>query len=237
MIELLWDPPAPATKGPRPKLTLAEVVGAGMAIAAEDGIDQLSMRNVARRLGVGAMSLYTYVPGRDELFELMVDRAYGTRRLADPGRPWREQLRFHAQQAWQMYSDFPWMVRADWWRTPMGPGVLTVQEDLYRACDLTGLPADDVVEVTRTLEGYVFGAARGRASDPRVAVGGDASDDEYWSSRASFWVTYYRAEAFPTMTKIWLTGAFDRNVEPTLDFGIDRFLDGVEALVAERGTA
>ena len=58
MILLLPDPPAPAGRGPKQKLTLDQVVEAGMAVAAADGIDKLSMRNVAAQLGVGAMSLY-----------------------------------------------------------------------------------------------------------------------------------------------------------------------------------
>ena len=92
-VELLWDPPAPApSRGPRPKTSLAEVVDAGVAIADAEGLEALSMRKVASRLGIGAMSLYTYVPGRSELIELMIDRVYADHALPDPGLGWRARL-------------------------------------------------------------------------------------------------------------------------------------------------
>lgn len=91
IIRLLWDPPATTPpRGPRPKIGLTDVITAGVAIADQEGLASLSMRKVASRLGVGAMSLYTYVPGRDELIELMVDRVHGELTLpaADlPGEP------------------------------------------------------------------------------------------------------------------------------------------------------
>src|SRR5262245_54493034 len=71
MIELRSNHPPPAGRGPKQKLSLEQVVRAGMEVATGEGIGKLSMRRVAQHLGVGTMSLYTYVPGRDELFELM----------------------------------------------------------------------------------------------------------------------------------------------------------------------
>ncbi len=126
MIRLLWDPPTPAGRGPKQKLTLDQVVEAGMAVAAAEGVDKLSMRNVAAQLGVGAMSLYTYVPGRDELFELMIDRAWAARKLPDQSLPWREQVEFHAREAWAMYQSYPWLIRSNLWRMPLGPHVMDV---------------------------------------------------------------------------------------------------------------
>ncbi|HEY6666407.1 MAG TPA: helix-turn-helix domain-containing protein, partial [Propionibacteriaceae bacterium] len=84
VVELLWAPTQqPPGRGPKPRLSLADVVAAGVAIADEEGLTALSMRKVASRLGVGAMSLYTYVPGRSELIELMIDRVYGEHQVPD----------------------------------------------------------------------------------------------------------------------------------------------------------
>src|SRR6185437_10217304 len=83
MVDLLWNPPPPPSRGPKQRLTLDRVVAAGIAVAGRFGATELSMRKVAQELGVGVMSLYTYVPGRDELFELMIDRAWGMRALPD----------------------------------------------------------------------------------------------------------------------------------------------------------
>ena len=70
-------------RGPKPRISLPDVVAAGVAIADAGGLAALSMRKVAGRLGVGPMSLYTYVPGRSELVELMIDHVYGEHALPD----------------------------------------------------------------------------------------------------------------------------------------------------------
>ena len=91
MIELLWDPPAPPSRGPRQRLSLEKVVDAAIDLAASRQASTGSRCAPSpSRLGVGAMSLYTYVPGREELFELMIDRAWASRREADPELPWRD---------------------------------------------------------------------------------------------------------------------------------------------------
>ena len=65
------------------------IVEAAIGLADEDGLEALSMRRVADRLGVGAMSLYTYVQGKSELVELMVDVALGEAMLPDEAAGWR----------------------------------------------------------------------------------------------------------------------------------------------------
>ncbi len=231
MIRLLWDPPAPSSRGPKQKISLEQIVQAGMDLSAEDGWEGLSMRKVAQRLGVGVMSLYTYVPGKEELFELMVDRAYGTRRLPDTTAPWRRQVELHAAEARSMYARFPWMLHANLWRTPLGPHVMDQQEDPYRAVLSSGLSKADTVRVTGAVEAHDFGVARGEITDAREASRTGISAGDYWDSRASFWGTYYSAERFPTMTAIWESGAFDDPPSTGAEFGLARLLDGVELLI------
>ncbi|MFP5069705.1 TetR/AcrR family transcriptional regulator [Pseudonocardia nantongensis] len=234
MIELLWDPPPPARRGPRQRLTLDRVVDAGMAVAARS-VDELSMRKVAQELGVGAMSLYTYVPGRDELFELMVDRAWGDRRLPGTGPPWREQAEFHAREAWRMYREHPWLISSNLWRMPLGPHVLDVQEDLYRAVAETGLEPVTVVRSAGLIESHVFGAARSEITDTSVAARTGVTQDDYYSARAGFWGSHFTEERFPTMTRLWYAGGFDDdNPSGDWEFGLALILDGIERLAGDR---
>ena len=241
MIELLWNPPAPPARGPKQRLTLDQVVAAGIAVAGRHGVAELSMRKVAQELGVGVMSLYTYVPGRDELFELMIDRAWGGRTLPDRALPWRAQVEFHVKQAWRMYTDHPWLIMSNLWRMPLGPHVLDAQEDLYRAVLSSGLDAHTAVRVASLVEAHVYAAARGEIVDTSQSARTGLTADEYWASRAGFWTTYYAPERFPTMTRLWEAGAFDAAVAEadgeSWRFGLRLLLDGVERLVAEPGGA
>jgi len=73
-LALLWGSQSnPGRSG----LTLKAIISAAINIADAQGIEALSMRSVAERLDVGTMSLYTHVPGKGELIDLMLDTAYG----------------------------------------------------------------------------------------------------------------------------------------------------------------
>ncbi|GAA1401449.1 TetR/AcrR family transcriptional regulator [Pseudonocardia kongjuensis] len=235
MIELLWDPPPAPRRGPRQRLTLDQVVDAGMAVAARS-VDELSMRKVAQELGVGTMSLYTYVPGRDELFELMVDRAWRMRELPDRELPWRVQAAFHAHEAWRMYRAHPWLISSNLWRMPLGPHVLDVQEDLYRVVLLTGLDAVTVVRAAGLIESHVFGAARAEITDTSVAARTGVTQDDYYAARAGFWGTYFSEQRFPSMLRLWNAGGFDAdNPDGDWEFGLELVLDGIERLAGGPG--
>ena len=89
-IELLWGLREPPGRGPKPRLTVAKITRSAIELADTEGLTALSMRRVAERLGVSTMSLYTYVPGKAELIDLMLDTVYGeTARPDDPPASWR----------------------------------------------------------------------------------------------------------------------------------------------------
>jgi AcrR family transcriptional regulator len=87
-------PPPTRTAGKkRSGLSTEAIVDAAIQVMDESGMERLSMRQVAQRLGTGAASLYGYVSGKEELLELVFDQLVGQVHLAepDPAR-WREQV-------------------------------------------------------------------------------------------------------------------------------------------------
>src|SRR5436305_9185956 len=91
-IELLWGVQR-RRRGPRPSLSGEQIVDKAIELADRDGLGGLSMRKLADELGLTAMSLYGYVPGKAELLDVMADRAYG--QIAAPGEPaaaWQDRL-------------------------------------------------------------------------------------------------------------------------------------------------
>lgn len=73
-LELLWGTRTASGLGRKPGLGLGQIVSAAVDVADSDGLESLSMRRVADRLGVGAMSLYRHVQDKAELLDLMIDR-------------------------------------------------------------------------------------------------------------------------------------------------------------------
>ncbi len=85
--------PARTPRPERPALTRERIVAEAVALADESGLAALSMRALAGRLGVEAMSLYHHVPHKDALLDAMVDAVFAEFHSPAPGGPWREELR------------------------------------------------------------------------------------------------------------------------------------------------
>src|SRR5436190_5859938 len=114
-IALLWGVTGPGRRGPKPSRSVDEVVAAAVAIADAEGLAALSIRRVADALGLSPMSLYTYVPSKAELVDLMLDRVAGEEAAADApapdGRNWRRQLEQLARGRWAMAQRHPWLMQ------------------------------------------------------------------------------------------------------------------------------
>lgn len=148
------------------KLTKDRIVDAGMAVFAEVGYQNLSMRQVADRLDAHAGSLYYHVRGKDELLALMADRvcrqAYdaGTEALdALPATaPWQDRvqaqataLRLSIKQhpgAAQLLAESPGM---------LSTGALSLMERLLHTLLDAGVPAEHRGIAADTLLSHVTG--------------------------------------------------------------------------------
>ncbi|MEV0248277.1 TetR/AcrR family transcriptional regulator [Nocardia sp. NPDC050712] len=96
-----------------PKLTRAAIVDTAIALADTEGVDAVSMRRIADRMSVGAMSLYRHVANKDELIALMTDEV--ARRNPYPPTAgqdwtWRDRVRIAAEIDWALYQQHPWVL-------------------------------------------------------------------------------------------------------------------------------
>jgi len=233
VVELLWAPNQQVgVRGPKPRTSLAAVIAAGVAIADAEGLAALSIRKVASRLGIGAMSIYTYVPGRSELVELMIDYVYGEHAIPDPALSWRQRVAQWARETWRIYSAHPWLLDYNMARLPIGPHVLDVSESLYAALHTAGFTGAENVAITNMIQWQLLGAARSMISDADEARHTGVSAEAYWDSRASFWDTYFDWDRYPTMAAIWEAGGFDDPVGWDFERMLDRLLTGIEQLAS-----
>ena len=231
IIELLWAGRSANSRGPKAKVTLDDIVRAGVAVADAEGLDALSMRQVASRVDVGVMSLYTHVPGRSELLELMIDHVYAEPRLPEPSAGWRDRIEFLVRERWLLLERHPWLLDYNMNRLPLGPHVLDAEEALYAAVGAMGLHGTDVVAVTNQILWQVTGAARAQIGDAAEERHTGTSSEAYWKSRLSFWVTYFDADRYPTMSDIWQRGGFDDEAGYDADRGVTRLLDALELML------
>ena len=232
-LDLLWGRSEPPTRGRKARLILADVVAAGVQVADRDGLDALSMRRVAGELGVGAMSLYTYVPGRSELVDLMVDRVFGELELPAAALGWREGLGQYARTTWQLYRSHPWLLQLNMWRGPLAPQVLDAQEAGLRALTGTGLPAAEVVRTLSLVDTFVQGTARAAVAEDADQQDTGVDMEGFWTSVSSFWTDYFDYARYPTMARLYADGGFDTTDD--FEAALDRLLTVVELSLAAAG--
>src|SRR4051812_36640844 len=95
----------PQPTAERPGVTQDAVVAAAMELLAEGGLEAVSFRRIAARLGISAPTLYWHVEHKRQLMDLMAEEL--TRRsnagpaTPDSGQPWWEWLRAHAQRMFE----------------------------------------------------------------------------------------------------------------------------------------
>jgi TetR/AcrR family tetracycline transcriptional repressor len=98
----------PRTRGRPPSLSESEIVAAARGLIREGGLDRLSMRALARELGVPPMTIYSYVPSKDALRELVVNHILGEIRIPGPDEgTWEERLRELEREARRVLSELP----------------------------------------------------------------------------------------------------------------------------------
>lgn len=248
-MELLWRRVEAPTRGPKPKRSIDDIVEAAVAIADEEGLAAVSMRKVAERLGTGTMSLYTYVPSKAELLDLMFEHAIGPAPFDLPeDQGWRAALQALAEADWGLYQRHPWMLGLATSRAPMGPNSLDAYEASLRAVDGTGLTGSEMIGVVGLVTGYVRGAARSVADAAEAERATGISDDDWWNARSPLLDEIWDVERFPVATR----ASADHQVVEQVDddgelrsylhqeaydnfrFGLRLVLDGVEALVERR---
>ncbi len=243
-VAVAWGLSDRARRGPRPAFTLDDVVGAAVALADEHGLDGVSMTRVAAALGYSTMSLYRYVGSKEELLLHMQDAAWGPPPRAEiEAAGWRDGLAEWTRATMRSYRAHPWVVdipisgppllprSLDWMDCALGllAGTpLTGIERLATMSLLTGYARNEV-SLSRNLE-------RARAAHPPAA---DVDEGDLYERQLRGVV---RADRLPALHGLLEDGLFAAppsmpaggEDDFMLDFGLERILDGVQALIQSR---
>ena len=243
-MALLWrTPERPSSgRGRKPGLTVDRIVQAAIEVADADGLAALSMRRVAEHLGVGTMSLYTYVPAKAELLDVMLDTVFGeTARPegVDAGDGWRGRLELIARENWALYHRHPWLLHvAATSRPPLGPNLIAKYDYELRALADIGLTDVEMDSALTVVLGYVHGIARGAVDASQAEASTGMTDEQWWRAHEPLLARAFDPERFPTASRVGAAvgeefrSAYDP--EHVFEFGLGRVLDGIEAFVSAR---
>jgi len=146
-----------------PPLSLERIVATAVEVLDAHGVDGLTMRRLADRLGSGVMSLYWHIDNKEDVFDLALDAVLGYRGPPQASEDWRGEV-VHMLEDWRAC-----MLRHPWSaallpRRALGPSILGRLELLSASLARAGITEADLNVAIWTLWNYVMGATVTRAS-------------------------------------------------------------------------
>ena len=213
------------TTKPRERLTRDRVIDAGLLVMDTEGLEAVSMRRVAREVGVEAMSLYNHVQDKDDLLQGICDRVMGDFVFPEPTEDWAEMCKAGARSWRNVLQAHPDVMRL--FAETHGPSphlAGSAPSDRVRPASAPrgGLSDRDTVQAFHALGGYIQGFVmmEGGSIHKSEGAGGifDAS-------------TNLDPDAFPALRAVSRYFA-DCSADEQFEFGLDLLVRGLQAKVA-----
>ena len=227
--------PAPGAKrrprrGPRPRYAVDDVVRAAVAIADADGLDAVTFRAVAARLGTGVMSLYNYVPDKQQLVYAMAELVSAELDLPEVTGDWRGDMHLVASRQRDLVLRHPWLIEATTHLQPLGPATLAMLEFALGALEPSGLDVRDQLETIAMINGFVLNIVRAELAG-RAAAADPAQQARQFAMLPELLAT----GRYPRFAAIVASGGTPETFDPAAHF--DRLLDKIlDGLVRPPGT-
>lgn len=209
-----------SAEGPRVPLSRERVLRAAIALADQDGLAALSMRNLGQALGVEAMSLYKHVASKDDVLAGMVDLVAGEIEVPTPGGDWQATMRRRAVSAHGVLMRHPWATMLFVSRANIGPAMLRYVDATISCLRQAGFSYPLADHAWNALDSYVYGFTLQKLNFPFAPA-------EYAAMAQSF-IHMIPPEQFPGlngMSQEVIAGRHDGLHE--LAFGLDLLLDGL----------
>jgi len=147
-------PAAVATKAP---VNRDRALERALAVADTEGIEAVTMRRLARELGVEAASLYHHVRGKGEILDGLVDLVAAEIEVPASSGDWREAIRRRAQNTRAVLLRHPWAVSLMASRTTPGPATLGLLEAGIAALRRGGFSVVLAAHAISVVDSYVHG--------------------------------------------------------------------------------
>jgi AcrR family transcriptional regulator len=224
-IDLIWVREARKGADRRPALSRERVVEAAIELADERGLDAVTSRAIATRLGAGPTSMYFHVSNRADLYELMSDAALGEITLPDaPSGDWRKDLWTLAREMHRLFGKHPWFALLGI-QPGIGPNSRRYGEYAIAVLTGIGLETDRAIEATAVMNNYIFGFAQRKAAWEQLSR--RAGLEQHWGERLERYLA--DVENSDPILAGYIKTRFHLTNDENFDLGLNCVLDGMAA--------
>jgi AcrR family transcriptional regulator len=209
----------------REPLSRDRVLRTALELADEAGVESLSMRKLAKELGVEAMSLYNHVAGKDALLNGIVDLVFGEIEPPSPRDEWRTAMRKRALSTRAALRRHPWAVGLMEGGSTPGLANARLHEAVLACLRGAGFSLAETVHAYNVQDSYIYGFALQERALPA-----EFEDPEVSARVAERQMAQIPADEFPFLREMVgghiAKAGFDYAAE--FVFGLDLILDGLE---------
>ncbi|MER6379726.1 TetR/AcrR family transcriptional regulator [Streptomyces sp. NPDC001250] len=223
--EVIWARPERTGRGPRPAYTRDDIAAAAVRIADERGLDAVSMRHVAAELGCGTMSLYNYVPRKEDLYELMVDAISSEHELWEPSGDWRADMLRVARQTRELMRRHPWLPRLMSPVYGFSPHALRYLEHCLACLDPLEASYGTKLELLAMLNGIVTTYVRNELDTAERVRALPWSEAEENAVRGAYLGRQVASGAYPRMAAAFGEDAGPIDLDAVFERALGRLLD------------
>lgn len=213
------------TQKQRPKLSVDRITEAAIEIADQAGLAAVTMRAVAKRLGVEAMSLYNHVRSKAALLAHMTDAVAAKIRVPQVAGAWRQQMQARARSAHQVLMAHPWAAELIVSNAEPGPAMLAYVEATLACLAEAGFDPQQADHAWNAMDSYIYGFTLQALRFPFAP--------EDYAAVAAENLAMIPVAVFPNLRNLaQLVAARQYDGLHQLDFGFDLLLQGLEAQLA-----
>jgi TetR/AcrR family transcriptional regulator, tetracycline repressor protein len=209
----------------RPQLTRQRVVAEALAVIAHGGVQAMSMRALAARLGVVPGAVYHHVGNKQQLHDLVLDGVLAEVDVhTNPSLAWTEQLKILATRLRQVLEAHPGVAGILKTRDPLGPHSLALAEAVLSPLQTAGFADREAGLAFFLLVDYTIGFA---VSSPRTSVNEQRVLDTAIRTQLHEFFRTLPPDRFPTLVAlgehVWVD-----NRDQRFTAGLQVLVDGLE---------
>jgi AcrR family transcriptional regulator len=225
--------PQPAAE-PRAPLSKERVLRTAVALADRHGIEWLSMRKLADELGAGAMSLYYYVPNKEELIDGMVDIVFSEIEPPPLEVDWKTAMRRRAHSTREVLNRHRWAVGLMEGRMNPGPASIRIREAILGCLREAGFSVEMTIQAYSVQDAYIYGFALQEKSLPFESTEESAAVAEEqvreFAELAAARQMGALADEFPYLAEVVAGHVANVGYDFTaaFEYGLDLILDALE---------
>ena len=221
-------------RGRRRSLSEEDFLDAALALLDAGGVEAMSVRAVATRVGVAPNAVYTYFPDKAAVVRALVERVIGevdSGVTADRPRPWRERVEALAVELRQRLTAHPGVVGLMIGAPMDGPNALALSEGVLELLTDAGLDPADAARAHYLLMTYVFGSLALEVAE-EGRPGALPREEERVESRRQVFAAI-PADRYPRSAAVASTMAAYVSTDQYV-WGLRRVLDGIAAARPDR---